>query len=79
MHHQTKALTEVQDALRRAVRCLFDVQVEIYAAKVAQAKADALRALRWPPKREERSAADKILIRQINEHRSLIERLNPKT
>lgn len=38
-----KAFAEAEEALRRAVRHLFDAQVEISKAQVARSKADALR------------------------------------
>ena len=43
MRHEHEALAEIEVALRRAVRHLFDAQIEISRAKVALSKADALR------------------------------------
>ena len=43
MTPEAEALAEVEEAVRRAVRHLFDAQVEISEAQVARSKADALR------------------------------------
>ena len=52
MSPEAKALAEVEEALHRAVRHLFDAQVEISKAQVARSKADALKKDASPPARQ---------------------------